>query len=541
MSYQALYRKYRPKTFEEVIGQEHITTTLKNQILSGRVGHAYLFCGIRGTGKTSIAKIFAKAVNCTENTDGNPCLDCDVCADIASNVNINVIEIDAASNNGVDNVREIREEVKYMPTKGKYKVYIIDEVHMLSMSAFNALLKTLEEPPAHVIFILATTEVQKIPATILSRCQRFDLKRIPVKTIANQLDEIMKKEGIDVEEKALSYIAATGDGSMRDSLSLLDQIVAFSQDEKITLKMVLEVLGTVDNQAFVSLIKYIYASETSNCIRLINDIYMNGKDIKQFVSQMVGFLRNLIIALSVHELDDILDMAAENIEDLKQLAQIVNYEKVLEYINEFSNLEAKIKYDSQPKITLEVAIIRMSTLGNQVIRKPDDQSVIVTGNQEVMASGSQGVRKSESRDANAHKIDKKEKVNMASFNSNVNISDEMKQAIKMWKDIREICKEPLKSMLVDTESKYYNETCYCIVCPDFMIKNIIEKNIGVIKEKIEGMLKKEYNIKLLTKEEYEHESGSQKNNKSSNNGTEDDLRHVEEFFNKFGVEVERKD
>ena len=233
MSYTALYRKFRPDSFQDVKGQDAIVRTLKNQIRAQRIGHAYLFCGTRGTGKTTVAKILAKAVNCEHPIDGNPCNECETCKAIAAGNSMNVIEIDAASNNGVDNIREIREEVAYSPTSGKYKVYIIDEVHMLSIGAFNALLKTLEEPPSYVIFILATTEAHKIPITILSRCQRYDFKRIARTTIVDRLRELMDEEQVEVEDKALRYIAKKGDGSMRDALSLLDQCIAFYLGEKL--------------------------------------------------------------------------------------------------------------------------------------------------------------------------------------------------------------------------------------------------------------------------------------------------------------------
>ena len=234
MSYTALYRKWRPASFQDVKGQEHIVQTLKNQIESGRVGHAYLFCGTRGTGKTSIAKIFARAVNCEHPVSGSPCNECEICRGIITGSSMNVVEIDAASNNGVENIREIREQVQYPPTEGKYRVYIIDEVHMLSTGAFNALLKTLEEPPAYVIFILATTEVNKIPVTVLSRCQRYDFKRISMETVAARLKELTKAEQIPAEERALAYLAKAADGSMRDALSLLDQCVAFHYGKLLT-------------------------------------------------------------------------------------------------------------------------------------------------------------------------------------------------------------------------------------------------------------------------------------------------------------------
>ena len=252
MSYTALYRKFRPDNFKDVKGQDHIVTTLKNQIMADRIGHAYLFCGTRGTGKTSIAKLFAKTVNCENPVDGSPCGECASCKSIAAGASMNVIEIDAASNNGVDNIREIVDEVSYSPAEGKFKVYIIDEVHMLSIGAFNALLKTLEEPPSYVIFILATTEVHKIPITILSRCQRYDFKRISIETITERMQELMEAEGIQVEEKALRYVAKTADGSMRDALSLLDQCIAFHFGKELTYDKVLDVLGAVTEGAPVS-------------------------------------------------------------------------------------------------------------------------------------------------------------------------------------------------------------------------------------------------------------------------------------------------
>ena len=269
MSYTALYRKFRPDTFSGVIGQEHIVKTIKNQILSDRVSHAYLFCGTRGTGKTSTAKIFARAINCLAPKEGNPCNECTLCRAALENRSMNVIEIDAASNNGVDNIREIREEVKYPPTQGKYKVYIIDEVHMLSSGAFNALLKTLEEPPEHVIFILATTDPQKVPATILSRCQRFDFHRITTEQIAQTLSEYMKIEDIPVQKEALHYIARLGDGSMRDSLSILDQCTAFYSDELLTLEKVLDVVGAVDNSILFSVVEAILLKDAKKSMDFI--------------------------------------------------------------------------------------------------------------------------------------------------------------------------------------------------------------------------------------------------------------------------------
>ena len=278
MSYQALYRKFRPQEFEDVKGQDHIVTTLKNQIKADRIGHAYLFCGTRGTGKTTIAKIFAKAVNCEHPVDGSPCGECPTCKAIAAGTSMNVIEIDAASNNGVENIRQIREEVTYRPTEGKYKVYIIDEVHMLSIGAFNALLKTLEEPPSYVIFILATTEAHKIPITILSRCQRYDFRRISIDTITDRLRELMDEEHVDVEEKALRYVAKAGDGSMRDALSLLDQCIAFYLGQTLTYDNVLEVLGAVDTDVFSRLLRKILDKDITGAIAVLEELVVEGRE-----------------------------------------------------------------------------------------------------------------------------------------------------------------------------------------------------------------------------------------------------------------------
>ena len=284
MSYTALYRKFRPSTFDQVKGQDHIVQTLKNQINANRIGHAYLFCGTRGTGKTSVAKIFAKAVNCEHPVDGSPCNECETCRGITNGSAMNVIEIDAASNNGVDNIRQIRDEIQYSPSSGKYTVYIIDEVHMLSIGAFNALLKTLEEPPAYVIFILATTEPHKIPITILSRCQRYDFKRISIDTIAARLSELMEKESIEVEDKAIRYVAKAADGSMRDALSLLDQCIAFYLGQKLTYDNVLDVLGAVDNEIFSRLTRSVIDSDVTTSLNILDEIIMQGREPGQLVS-----------------------------------------------------------------------------------------------------------------------------------------------------------------------------------------------------------------------------------------------------------------
>lgn len=360
MSYTALYRKWRPTSFEEVRGQDHIVKTLKNQINSGRIGHAYLFCGTRGTGKTSIAKIFARAVNCEHPVDGSPCGECSMCRQIAEGASLNVVEIDAASNNGVENIRDIREQVQYPPTDGRYRVYIIDEVHMLSIGAFNALLKTLEEPPSYVIFILATTEVHKIPITILSRCQRYDFKRISIDTIAGRLAELTQAEQIDVDDRALRYVARAADGSMRDALSLLDQCVAFHFGEKLTYDNVLEVLGAVDNRVFSKLFQAVLASDTKACIREIEEMIIQGRDLSQLVNDFVWYMRNLLIAKTTDEPGDMLDMSEENLAVLKEEAAGVDTEMLMRYIRIFSELSGQLRYASQKRILVEIAFIKLT-------------------------------------------------------------------------------------------------------------------------------------------------------------------------------------
>ena len=361
MSYTALYRKWRPTSFEEVRGQDHIVKTLKNQINSGRIGHAYLFCGTRGTGKTSIAKIFARAVNCEHPVDGSPCGECSMCRQIAEGASLNVVEIDAGSNNGVENIRDIREQVQYPPTDGRYRVYIIDEVHMLSIGAFNALLKTLEEPPSYVIFILATTEVHKIPITILSRCQRYDFKRISIDTIAGRLAELTQAEQIDVDDRALRYVARAADGSMRDALSLLDQCVAFHFGEKLTYDNVLEVLGAVDNRVFSKLFQAVLASDTKACIREIEEMIIQGRDLSQLVNDFVWYMRNLLIAKTTDEPGDMLDMSEENLAVLKEEAAGVDTETLMRYIRIFSELSGQLRYASQKRILVEIAFIKLTT------------------------------------------------------------------------------------------------------------------------------------------------------------------------------------
>ena len=359
MSYTALYRKFRPGEFDDVKGQDSVVTTLKNQIKAERIGHAYLFCGTRGTGKTTVAKIFAKAVNCENPVDGSPCGKCPSCRAIAEGSSMNVIEIDAASNNGVDNIRQIREETEYRPAEGKYKVYIIDEVHMLSIGAFNALLKTLEEPPSYVIFLLATTEVHKIPITILSRCQRYDFRRISVDIIADRLLELMQKEKVAVEEKAVRYVAKAADGAMRDALSLLDQCIAFYPGQELTYDRVLEALGAADSEIFSRLLRQILDKNITGAIGILDDLVTEGRDPGQFVAAFTWYLRNLMLVQCSDGIEDVLDVSTEELALLKEEAGMVSTEILIRYIRTFSELGSQIKYAAQKRICIEIAVIKL--------------------------------------------------------------------------------------------------------------------------------------------------------------------------------------
>lgn len=359
MSYTALYRKFRPDNFDDVKGQDHIVTTLTNQIKAERIGHAYLFCGTRGTGKTTVAKILAKAVNCQHPVNGSPCNECEMCRAIQAGTSMNVIEIDAASNNGVDNIREIREEVTYRPTEGRYKVYIIDEVHMLSTGAFNALLKTLEEPPAYVIFILATTEAHKIPITILSRCQRYDFHRISIDTIAARLSELLKAEGVEAEEKAVRYVAKAGDGSMRDALSLLDQCIAFYLGQTLTYDKVLEVLGAVDTEVFSRLLRKVLSGDVTGSIHILEDLIVGGRELSQFVNDFTWYMRNLLLVKTSENPEEAIDVSSENLKYLEEESEMTDVETLMRYIRVFSELSNQIRFAAQKRVLVEIALIKL--------------------------------------------------------------------------------------------------------------------------------------------------------------------------------------
>jgi DNA polymerase-3 subunit gamma/tau len=358
VSHQAIYRKFRPKIFDDVLGQEHVTRTLKNQILTDNIAHAYLFSGIRGTGKTSTAKIFSRAVNCLNNHDGNPCNECEICKSTLDETNMDVIEMDAASNNGVEDIRELRDKVKFLPVKSKYKVYIIDEVHMLSKGAFNALLKTLEEPPEHLLFILATTEPQKIPATILSRCQRFDLKRIKSSVIVENMVKICDEMNVEYEEKALKLIAANSEGAMRDALSILDRCVSFNED-KIDYDTVINLLGTVNYQVVLDASNHIIDKDIKNTMLLVDDILNMGKEITNFLDELIIAFRNMLIIKTTNSTDNLMRISEDEAEELKKASSRVSVDEIVHVIEELSIAQLECKRSLNPRVLLETKLIKM--------------------------------------------------------------------------------------------------------------------------------------------------------------------------------------
>ena len=357
--YLALYRKYRPNDFDDVRGRDAIVRTLKNQIISGRIGHSYLFCGTRGTGKTTIARIFARAVNCENQKDGNPCGECATCRAIAAEANLNVMELDAASNNSVDDIRSIVDQVEYSPTQGRFRVFIIDEVHMLSNAAFNALLKTLEEPPSYVIFILATTEPNKLPITILSRCQRYDFGRLSSEVIEDRLREVAQMESLQVEDKVFRYIASAADGSMRDGLSLLDQCNAFNYGGgELTYERTLEILGAVDTRVFGELYRGIHKGKAADALAVLDEILMQGRELMQFVTDFTWYLRNLMLLKASEDTARTLDISADNIRLMIEEARMSEMDEIMRCISLFSSLPDLIRYSPNRRILTEMTIIR---------------------------------------------------------------------------------------------------------------------------------------------------------------------------------------
>ncbi|WP_370831385.1 DNA polymerase III subunit gamma/tau [Clostridium sp.] len=441
MAYTALYREWRPRTFYDVVGQEHITTTLKNQILNNRIAHAYLFCGTRGTGKTSTAKVFAKALNCLNLKDGEPCNECEMCRKINEGLAIDVTELDAASNNGVDKIRDIIDDVKYPPQEARYKVYIMDEVHMLSAGAVNAFLKTLEEPPNNVIFILATTDPQKLPITILSRCQRFDFKRINNSDITARLRKIVNDQNVLADERSLNLIARVSDGAMRDSLSILDQAISMGNGN-VDYNTVVSMLGLVTNEHLFNLVNAVIQRSVEKSIEIIEDVIYSGKDIYLFIKDLIAHYRNLLMVKVTNNPEEVLDMSEENIALIKEQGARLRAEEIMRCIRILQEAENNAKLSKQARLYCELAVIKMCKIeydtSNEVMltRLNKLEESLRNGSIKVATVSKEVAQMSASKPVNtmtSNKVVKEQYSNSENPDSKITIND----VKKSWKDIIE--------------------------------------------------------------------------------------------------------
>ena len=509
--HKALYRVYRPKNFSDVIGQEHIVRTLKNQIENNNVGHAYLFCGTRGTGKTSTAKIFSRAVNCTNLHNDEPCNECENCREILEDKTMDVVEIDAASNNSVDDIRELRENVKYSPAKAKYKVYIIDEVHMLSQGAFNALLKTLEEPPSYVIFILATTEPHKIPATILSRCQRFDFKRVTVKDISSRMRYICEKEGIEADEKALNLIARNSQGALRDALSILDQCISF-EGNKISYNDVIELLGSVNIEQLFDLAESIIKEDTRKSLQILNDFIIWGKGVRNLVNDLIDHFRNLMVCKISNDLDEIISLPEETIDLLKQQAETIDTNNLIRILNILSEAQDGMKISSNPRVLMEVTMMKIAQpmfdeSKEALIKRIENlEQKIESGNIKVNhISTNQTVDNfNENNQQNNNTVEKQEDENIEYENLK---GDDIKLVEKSWKKILQKMKEDknqvIRALLQDVDSFNISEdTLYIIFTDNYSFaKSRLDSPVTIqyVEKVIREVLNRSFSVKIALK------------------------------------------
>lgn len=520
--HKALYRVYRPKTFEDVVGQEHIVKTLKNQIRNSNIGHAYLFSGTRGTGKTSTAKIFARAVNCLNSNDEEPCNECEICVDTLNDNIMDIVEIDAASNNSVDDIRELRESVKYTPSKAKYKVYIIDEVHMLSQGAFNALLKTLEEPPSYVIFILATTEPHKIPATILSRCQRFDFKRVSSKDIANRMAYICEKENIQAEEKALSLIARNSQGALRDALSILDQCMSFG-NEIIEYNDVIELLGTVNIDELFELSQAIIDENTKKTLQILNEFIIWGKDIRNLINDLIDQFRNLMVCKVSKDLDEIISLPEESIEKLKEQAKTININDLIRILNILSETQDSMKSSSNTRILAEVTMMKIAQpmfdeSKEALIKRIENlEKIVESGNIKVVAV--QNESKSSLNNIN-------EKLNNQEEEQDIIYEEVKSEDVKLveasWKKIigkiKDDKKPSIYALLKEVSSFYVKENALFIIFNDnfsFARSRLSsEETIKYVEQVIREVLNRSFHLKIYLKSEIASMNLEETNSKS---------------------------
>jgi len=503
MEYTALYRKFRPINFQEMVGQSHITKTLKNQIIAGRIGHAYLFNGGRGTGKTSAAKILARAVNCLNPKDGEPCNECEICKAILSGSLTDVVEMDAASNNSVEDIRAIRDEVNFLPTLAKYRVYIIDEVHMLSTGAFNALLKTLEEPPEHVKFILATTEPQKLPATILSRCQRFDFKRIQDNDIVKRLQIVCKESNIEITDEALKIIAVLSEGAMRDALSILERCVQ-EGSSKIDEDKVKELVGIPKIASVNKIVKNIIASDAAEALSALNEVLQDGKDLQNLLWEIIKYVKDVLIYKTSKELQI---YNGEEIKQIEELANNTSKDRLVGIIYSLSETENNMKWSTQKEIMLQTGIIKLCTTvendGLEELKKKvqDLEQKINSGNIKISTNNMEPKVQNNVKNVSASSIEKpKPRANVQNLTSEQywpKVLDGLKSTGKMV----------LYSNLVNTKAQQKDDLTVEVIFPNGLTpfgKSLLERteNISEITKLVSMECGKQMRVKYIDAKEY---------------------------------------
>ncbi len=514
MEYTALYRRFRPMTFDEIVGQNHITTTLKNQVIADRVGHAYLFTGCRGCGKTSSAKVLARAINCLNPKDGEPCNECSVCKAALEGSLTDIVEMDAASNNSVDDIRAIRDEVNFLPTLAKYRVYIIDEVHMLSTGAFNALLKTLEEPPKHVKFILATTEPQKLPATILSRCQRFDFKKIPDNEIAGNLEKICKKCKIDYTEGAINLIAELSEGAMRDALSILERC-AQDGENKIDEDKIKELVGIPKIEYIYGIVQKIIEYDEEGALKVTKEVIDEGKDLNNLLWEMVKYLRDILLYLSTKELSNI--YSEQDLKKIEELSTKTNNERLLKMIYSLSELENDIKWSSQKNIVFQVGILKLCSKETMPLEERIEKLENAVKNGVVVSQGNkQGGMSNSTGGSSKQSTGSKQNVDKGAQNYGAGSAKTVSnKGADFWQNIIETLKEErmpmLYSNLVNARGVLIDDMTLGIEFPNGLNsfgRGVIEKpeNMAELKRLASLECKKDMRIKLIDKKEIPKES-----------------------------------